>query len=86
MDCSTSSLGIGELGDQLHRAFSSSQGTKLCTVKVIIDQSILIFKTEKTCFSGEDCSKDGEYYVLEVLACQAHVFLSISPSLLAVCS
>lgn len=61
MDCSTSSLGIEELGDQLHRAFSSSQSTKLCKVTVITDQGILIFKTEKTCSTGENCSKDGKY-------------------------
>lgn len=40
---------------------SSRQGTKLCEVEVIIDQGILIFKTEITCSSGEDCAKDGTY-------------------------
>lgn len=46
-------------------------------VKVVIDQSVLIFRTEITCSSGEGGAKGGRCLVLEALGCQPHEVPSV---------
>lgn len=77
----------------MRQSFLQQAEHRAAEVKVVIDQSVLLFKNEITCSCGEGGAKDGRCLVLEALWCQPHEVPSVSLCLLvqsvagcAVCS